>query len=332
MARTRPTKGNSPPPGDSSAPFGEALAWKAIGQGWRPLFGSYRKSGFSFEWHEFAISEELNWARSFHPGSLEVCLNLEGTARLSDQRQTIELSPRTFAFYFQGTPPLTATRRASEAHRFITIEFSPIFLAEHFRDQAADAHSIVRSVVSGQAIQSAVVMPERLAVTLHQLVESLRHCPVFKEAQEMWFRGKALEVAAHLFFCPAAGELLCTRTQRMARDRVEKAKMILREQMQNPPSLDELARRVNCSSFYLSRQFTQEGGITMQHYLRQVRMERAAELLRTGRCNVTEAALEVGYNSLSHFSSTFHETFGCCPGLYPLRTDPQRRALLKKEH
>ena len=31
-------------------------------------------------------------------------------------------------------------------------------------------------------------------------------------------------------------------------------------------------------------------------------MERAAELLRTGRYNVTEAATEVGYSSLSHFS------------------------------
>jgi AraC-like DNA-binding protein len=35
--------------------------------------------------------------------------------------------------------------------------------------------------------------------------------------------------------------------------------------------------------------------------------------------------MEVGYSSLSHFSQTFHETFGCCPGLYPLRTTTQKR-------
>jgi AraC-like DNA-binding protein len=55
-------------------------------------------------------------------------------------------------------------------------------------------------------------------------------------------------------------------------------------------------------------------------------MERAAELLKTGGHNVTEAALEVGYNSLSHFSAAFHETFGCCPGLYPLQTPAQHAA------
>ena len=64
--------------------------------------------------------------------------------------------------------------------------------------------------------------------------------------------------------------------------------------------------------------------MTLPQYLRQIRMERAAELLRTGQCNVTEAALEVGYSSLSHFSSTFQGTFGCCPGLYPVQTATQQ--------
>lgn len=310
--------------------FAEAPAWKAVGAGWRPLFGSFRELGFSFEWHDFAPKEEFDWARSFHPGSVELCLNLDGRGKLSDRKQAIELLPQKFAFYFQGQPPLRATRKAGEQHRFITIEFSPAFLAEHFRRHADDAHPLVRAVAQGEAIESAVAPPERLVITLCQLVESLRHCPVFNPAREMWFRSKALEVAAHLFFRPAGGELLCTRTQRLARERVEKAKGILNERMRNPPSLEELARMVNCSPFYLSRQFAQEGGMTMQQYLRQIRLERAAELLRTGKCNVTEAALEVGYNSLSHFSGAFHETFGCCPGLYPLRTEAQQEILSER--
>ena len=136
----------------------------------------------------------------------------------------------------------------------------------------------------------------------------------------MWFQCKALELAAQLFFRPPEGEFFCTRAQRAARERVERVRTILRERVSNPPPLEELGRMVGCSPFYLSRLFSQEAGMTIQQYGRQVRMERAAELLRTGKCNVTEAALEVGYNSLSHFSSAFHETFGCCPGLYPIKT------------
>jgi AraC-like DNA-binding protein len=313
-----------PLPCEAECPlFAEAPAWRSVGGGWCPLFGNYRDLGFSFEWHEFNAAEEFEWARSFHPGSVELCLNLNGRGRLADGRTVVEIQPQTCAFYYQGQPSLKATRFGGEQHRFITIEFSPAFLKAHFLSQAAHVHPLIRAVVHDQAGESLAYPPDRLATTLQQLVESLRHCPVFNPAREMWFRSKALEVAAHLFFRPAEGELLCTRTQRLARERVDKAKFILKERMQDPPSLEELARMVSCSPFYLSRLFTQEGGVTMQQHLRQVRMERAAGLLRSGRCNVTEAALEVGYNSLSHFSSTFHETFGCCPGLYPLKTPAQ---------
>jgi AraC-like DNA-binding protein len=79
----------------------------------------------------------------------------------------------------------------------------------------------------------------------------------------------------------------------------------------------------------LSRIFTQEMGKTISAHLRDLRMERAAALLREGRLNVTQTALEVGYSSLSHFSSAFHGAFGCCPGLYPLATPAQQLAARK---
>ena len=308
----------------NAEPFGEAAAWRAVGAGWRPLFGNYRELGFSFEWHEFSSPKELDWAASFHPGSLELCVNLEGTGRIECGGQTTELPPGALSFYYQGTPPLRATRRANEAHRFITVELSPEFLRQNFSEQEASLHDQVRAVVRGEAENSFVQTPERLPSALLQLVDSLRHCPVFTPAQGVWFRCKALEVATHVFFRPPGGEMFCTRAQRAARDRVARAQEILRQRLAEPPALEELAKTVGCSTFYLSRQFSQETGMTIQQFIRQVRMERAAELLRTGQCNVTEAAMTVGYNSLSHFSSVFHETFGCCPGLFPLKMPAQK--------
>jgi AraC-like DNA-binding protein len=243
---------------------------------------------------------------------------------LEDQRKRVDLRAPARAFYFQGSPSLTASRCAGERHRFITVEYSPSFIKQYFKRQADDLHPLVRAVVRGKAGASEVAEPERMETSLRQLVESLRHCPVFNPARELWFRCKALELASHVFFRPPEGELFCTRTQRAARDRVERARTILRERLSEPPTLDELGRLVGCSPYYLSRLFSQEAGMTIQQYLRQVRMERAAELLRTGKCNVTEAAFEVGYSSLSHFSATFHETFGCCPGLYPVKTTTQK--------
>jgi AraC-like DNA-binding protein len=99
---------------------------------------------------------------------------------------------------------------------------------------------------------------------------------------------------------------------------VEAVLAILRRHLAQTPPLEQIAREVGCSPFYLSRTFSKETGQTIPQYVRQLRMEKAAGLLRTGRYNVTEVAMEVGYNSLSHFSQTFHQTYGCCPGLYPM--------------
>ena len=94
----------------------------------------------------------------------------------------------------------------------------------------------------------------------------------------------------------------------------------------NPPTLEQLGREAGCSPFYLSRTFSKETGQTIPQYLRQLRLDRAASLLKQGQMNVTEVALEVGYNSLSHFSQAFHQQFGCCPGLYPVATPTQQAA------
>jgi AraC-like DNA-binding protein len=124
---------------------------------------------------------------------------------------------------------------------------------------------------------------------------------------------------------PTTGkEMFCTRQQRLAQERVERVIFLLKQNLAEPPSLEALGRKIGCSHFYLSRIFSTQTGQTITQHLRQLRMEKAAELLRSGDYNVTEAALEVGYSSLSHFSAAFHETFGCCPGLYPLKTPTQR--------
>jgi AraC-like DNA-binding protein len=124
------------------------------------------------------------------------------------------------------------------------------------------------------------------------------------------------------FFFERRGEdeLFCDRQKRLARERVERVIAVLRRNLITPPTLEAIGREVGCSPFHLSRTFSQQAGMTIPQYLRKLRMERAAELLRSGKHNVTEAALEVGYSSLSHFSQAFCQTMGCCPGLYPLKS------------
>jgi AraC-like DNA-binding protein len=302
-----------------------------VGDGWRHIYGSVRGGGVSFEWHDFTVREAFDWGKSFHPGSLEVCLNLEGHGNVTANGRHADFTPLTVGFYRRGGQALEAVREANQRHQFLTVEMSFDFLRRHLGELGKSLHPLVREITSGQSEKSTVAAPIRLTSRLQQLLTSLREAPVLAIAQSVWYQAKALEVAAELFFVtPDEQELFCQRQKRLSSERVEKVVALLRERLAEPPNLEEIGRAVGCSPFHLSRTFSAETGLTIPQYTRQLRLERAAELLRSGNFNVTEAALEVGYSSLSHFSQAFHEAFGCCPGLYPLKTPTQKSSAKPK--
>lgn len=309
---------------DSGLPR-EGRWWGALGAEWRRLGGDFRRHGFSFEWHDFATSGAVDWRASFHEGSVEICLNLGGDGVVEVAGTRMEVRARTAGFYVCGVGPITASRHGGERHRFVTVELAPGFLRRHLASHRGWLHPAVRRMVESDTARSDLGAVVPMTSRQQELLASLRRPPVLLEAQVLWYEAKALEVAVEMLFRPPdREEMFCDRAKRIAHGRVEKVVAILRERLGEPPALEELGRMVACSPYYLSRTFSAEMGMTIPQYLRQLRLERAAELLKSGRFNVTEAALEVGYSSLSHFSQAFHEHFGCCPGLYPVSTGAQR--------
>jgi AraC-like DNA-binding protein len=307
-----------------AAPFTEVPAWRDVGKGWQPLFGSFHGAGYSLEWHDFFARREFDWAASFHPSCVELCLNLDGHGFVECKRKRMDFTPGTAGFYHRKDEPLTAKRAANEQHQFLTVEFSCPFLAKQLAGLEPVLHPLVRAAVENCPCELVSGSTVRLTAGQQHLIATLRQPPVYAAAQPLWYQCKALELAVtFLLQPPPEKEMFCTRQQRLAQERVEQVVFLLKQNLAEPPSLEDLGKKIGCSHFYLSRIFSAQTGRTITQHLRQLRMERAAELLKSGDCNVTEAALEVGYNSLSHFSAAFHETFGCCPGLYPLKTPAQ---------
>jgi CheY-like chemotaxis protein len=77
---------------------------------------------------------------------------------------------------------------------------------------------------------------------------------------------------------------------------------------------DALAAAAGLSYQKLYRALRDQLGVTPSRFIRAVRVECAAELLRQGAGSVTEIAYSVGFESLSYFRRAFRERFDTSPG------------------
>ena len=82
-------------------------------------------------------------------------------------------------------------------------------------------------------------------------------------------------------------------------------------------SLNDIARALRVSPFYLSHVFGKESDFSLFNYLTALRMNRAKELLAEGKLNVAEAASMVGYDNTHYFAKIFRQHFGHAPILTP---------------
>lgn len=78
-------------------------------------------------------------------------------------------------------------------------------------------------------------------------------------------------------------------------------------------SLEEAAEFSGVSSFYLSKLFKEEKGVSFSTYLNDRRLEKARELLGKTDLSIKEITAECGYNDQNYFSRIFKNQFGVSP-------------------
>ena len=104
-----------------------------------------------------------------------------------------------------------------------------------------------------------------------------------------------------------------------ARLNVDNAIRHLETHFDQSVNLDELALLTHMSKRSLLRAFQAATGTTPIAYLVNLRLARAAAMLRRYEENVTSVAYKVGYNDSNYFSRRFHAMFGVPPSEYRKR-------------
>lgn len=150
-------------------------------------------------------------------------------------------------------------------------------------------------------------------------LKQLLDCPYQAFTKQLYLESKCLELIALRLEQLAEVENSSVPSHHLQADDIERihdAKAILSEQLDNPPSVPELARQVGLNHDALQQGFHQVFDTTPLGYLRDQRLERGRGLLEPRQMNIQEVATTVGYASQSRFCHAFKRKFGVTPRSY----------------
>ncbi|MGD9159253.1 MAG: AraC family transcriptional regulator [Desulfobacteraceae bacterium] len=197
----------------------------------------------------------------------------------------------------------------------VNISVDPRLISTFIDDQYDRIPVELRNIVNGaedQHFYQSFIMPPVVNTAIQQIIS----CPYRSSLKKLFLEGKALELISYsLAQLSASADVLQKNIELCPADaeRILEARNILIRDLEDPPSLQELARQVGTNKNKLNKGFRQIFGTSVFDYLRIRRLEQAKELLDSKKMNVCEAALHVGYSQQSSFTRAFKNHFGTIP-------------------
>ena len=100
---------------------------------------------------------------------------------------------------------------------------------------------------------------------------------------------------------------------------MEKIMKVVNENLSNPElNVEMLAMNVGLSRVHVHRKLKELTNLSARDFIRNIRLQQAAILLKEKKLTVSEVAYATGFTNLSHFSSIFKEVHGLSPKEYML--------------
>ncbi|WP_231570286.1 AraC family transcriptional regulator [Achromobacter sp. RTa] len=205
---------------------------------------------------------------------------------------------------------------AHKALRFISLRTGLEHLGDALRMAPEELAALLRAP-GGQAYADANL---RVAPAMQALGNQMLACPVQGALRRMYLSGKALELTALALGAlqPAPSVAPAHGMTRGDVERLHHARDLVAGNLQDPPSLPELARLAGVNVNKLTTGFRKLFGTSVYAYVRERRMEQAHALLAAGELSVSEAAYACGYTD-SHFTKVFQRRYGTLPSSFAPR-------------
>ncbi|MFM2242773.1 MAG: hypothetical protein RLZ97_1628 [Verrucomicrobiota bacterium] len=245
-------------------------------------------------------------------GEVWIWLNRGGEGVIWGKEDRMYLRPGMYAIFGEDGEDRWRWTRLPGEHSAEVVVISRAWLARRIGGAMTHVHpQFAQWLAGGGRLAFAGLMsgPEK------ELADALAGTDAALPAHGMRTEARVLEWAAVRLFRTGrtdSGAGFC-HEMRHRLDPVRRALALLEIRMAEGMDLMKLGRECGVSPTHLSRLVKARTGLTLRDHQRRMRISRACELLREPGASVTDVALDVGYQSLSHFAKAFREETGKSP-------------------
>jgi|GEM_PF-3345532 len=190
-------------------------------------------------------------------------------------------------------------------------------------DRYADAKEILENFFDKVKKNSAVDLESLKDVILEMTVMLLRlHFKNVEEINEIYGRPIVpsnelrklgnVEAVEHWVY-EIVEKMFAAKGERDKRNYVIRIQEMIDRQYSISLTAESVAEQLHISSYYLMHLFKEEMGMTFNQYLTKIRIEKAQEMIQSGKYKIYEVAQAVGYRDSAYFSYIYKKVTGHSP-------------------
>lgn len=214
-----------------------------------------------------------------------------------------------------NSPYSVADVDAGRKLRGILIICDRRYLVEHYQINVERLPAIYRPIFLTRTGMPEVLRLPLSSTGLH-LVDQIISCRYQEPLRGIFVAAKTIEIICDVVsqlnsLSPHGPSRLSSPSQKLRA--IESAADIYRREINNPPTIEQLARRVGLNRNELTSGFRDVFGVTPHAYAQMRRMEVAQGMLRDGNLSISEIARRIGYEGYSSFSRAYQAHFGQPP-------------------
>jgi AraC family transcriptional regulator len=255
------------------------------------------------------------------PGPLSLKATLQGTSTWKVEDRECRVSESTY-LVVNDRQPYTITY--DEPHDVTT--FVLLFKKDYLEEISAGIRQSGDSILDDPFCTERIEVPIRLHAgpsgvlrKLRMFANELGNSSLEREFWDLRFHELGVALASELSLsAPRATDISAAKpaTKSELLRRVSLGRDFMISMSDRPITVEDAARASCISTFHFHRLFRQVFGVSPHAFLRNFRMQRAANMLRFTEETVSEIVGRVGFQSVSSFSGAFRRQYGLSPSLF----------------